>query len=249
MQCLDVTDDLDDWPMWQRTNTYMPRSERLAPAGAMPMKQKDLRLFERILNVQSQHGRCGPMIELLCDIGEEYGYETSVDRGNVYMVKRTNDQLPVGLVAHMDTVHNDAKDFSIMHNGAWIIGFDNATGKQHGVGGDDRCGIFMALMVARRIPNAKLFFPRDEEIGCVGSALMLDGWLDDCSFIMQADRRGWGELTDTVAGTPMFSKRFRKALKPTMEKYEFKFVSGMMTDVGEIKDNGAKVCAFNMSAS
>ena len=217
--------------------------------GGMPMQRKDRRFFERILLVQSPSRDCAPMVDLLRTIAREEGYEFTEDRGNAYMVKRTSDELPIGLVAHTDTVHKRAKDFSVVGNDDWITGWDNSTGRQHGVGGDDRCGIFMALMVARQIPNARLFFPRDEEIGCVGSSLMLDGWLDDCAFIMQADRRGWGDVTKTINYMPVMSKKFERAVKKLMDPRGMRFVDGMTTDIEVIKEGGAKVSAFNMSAS
>lgn len=222
--------------------------ESIRGRGA-PLNKKDLALFQRILMVQSPSRKTEPMAALLCTIAKEEGYKCFVHAGNVYMEKQTTPGIPVGLVAHTDTVHRILDDFSIMSNGEWLTGWDNLSGRQAGVGGDDRCGIFMALMVARRVPNAKLFFPRDEEIGCVGAGKFIEGWMDECAFIMEADRRGWGDVTQSINYMDVMSKKFKKALKPIMDLYGMQFVDGMTTDIESIKEDGAKVCAFNMSAS
>lgn len=75
-------------------------------------------------------------------------------------------EIPILLTAHMDTVHKvqmyeymeytDAKGNHILTS-------------QDGIGGDDRCGIYMILEIIKMGFRPSILFCEDEEIGGVGS--------------------------------------------------------------------------------
>lgn len=84
--------------------------------------------------------------------------EILVDDGFVF----AKGTFPVLLVAHMDTVHTALPI---------IIDFNKKKGtvsSPNGIGGDDRCGIYMILEVVKKY-NCSVLFCEDEEIGCVGA--------------------------------------------------------------------------------
>ena len=69
---------------------------------------------------------------------------------------------PVLLLAHMDTVHKETPK---------IIMYDPKNGSMsspQGIGGDDRCGIFMVLEIVKK-HNCSVLFCEDEEIGGIGA--------------------------------------------------------------------------------
>ena len=69
---------------------------------------------------------------------------------------------PVCLVAHLDTVHKELPSKFL---------YDPATttiSAPEGIGGDDRCGVYMALKVAKMY-DCSVLFCEDEEIGMVGA--------------------------------------------------------------------------------
>lgn len=72
---------------------------------------------------------------------------------------------PVLLTAHMDTVHklqcNKVK-YEIGAKGETIVS------SNVGIGGDDRCGIYMILRILERV-DCSVLFCEDEEIGSVGA--------------------------------------------------------------------------------
>lgn len=67
---------------------------------------------------------------------------------------------PVLLVAHMDTVHTENVK-EIYYNKGKVY-------SPQGIGGDDRCGIYMILNIVNEL-KCHVLFTEDEEIGCIGA--------------------------------------------------------------------------------
>lgn len=79
--------------------------------------------------------------------------------GDGYIYGRGN--VPVLVTAHMDTVH-DVTCYEFHEE-------DGVIKSPQGIGGDDRCGIYMILELLRRGIKPFVLFCEDEEIGGVGS--------------------------------------------------------------------------------
>lgn len=115
------------------------------------------------------------------ELAKEYENVVSAD-GFVY----AQGTFPVLLVAHMDTVHKKTPS---------VIAYD-ADGKTmsspQGIGGDDRCGIYMILEIIKRFACSVLFC-EDEEIGTVGATKFVESKLAndlEFNYIIELDRRG-----------------------------------------------------------
>ena len=67
---------------------------------------------------------------------------------------------PVLLCAHMDTVHTTIPKTLVYANGT--------LSSPQGIGGDDRCGIYMIFKILKKY-DCSVVFLEDEEIGCVGA--------------------------------------------------------------------------------
>ena len=80
------------------------------------------------------------------------------DDGFVY----AKGNFPVLLVAHMDTVHKKLPH-AIVHNSK-----TQSISSPNGIGGDDRCGIYMILEIIKKF-NCSVLFTEDEEIGGIGA--------------------------------------------------------------------------------
>lgn len=70
---------------------------------------------------------------------------------------------PVLLVAHLDTVHDKLPTVIIYDF------LDDAYSSPHGIGGDDRCGVYMIFEVIKKF-NCSVLFCEDEEVGGVGAS-------------------------------------------------------------------------------
>ena len=92
-----------------------------------------------------------------------FGYEDVVNGDGFLYAKGS---LPILLTAHMDTVHEATViDFYeyVDKDGNHIIS------SPQGIGGDDRCGIYMILKLLEKGYKPSVLFCEDEEIGGIGS--------------------------------------------------------------------------------
>lgn len=93
---------------------------------------------------------------------------------------------PVLLVAHMDTVHKELPKFI-----AYNKKTDSLSSPQ-GIGGDDRCGVYMVLEVVKAF-NCSVLFCEDEEIGGVGAEKFIKTDLAktlEFNYMLEFDRKG-----------------------------------------------------------
>lgn len=81
-----------------------------------------------------------------------------VKQGDGYVYHKGT--FPVLLCAHMDTVHEKRINTLVYANGT--------ISSPQGIGGDDRCGIYMIFKILKKF-DCHVVFLEDEEIGCVGA--------------------------------------------------------------------------------
>lgn len=74
---------------------------------------------------------------------------------------------PVLLVAHMDTVHKKLPKLIVYEEEGGVISAPN------GIGGDDRCGIYMILEIINHY-NCSVLFCEDEEVGGIGARKFIE---------------------------------------------------------------------------
>jgi hypothetical protein len=93
---------------------------------------------------------------------------------------------PVLLLAHMDTVHKETPQ---------LVLYDPTNGSvssPQGIGGDDRCGVFMVLEIVKRF-NCSVLFCEDEEVGGVGARKFIQTDLAHelkFNYAIEFDRKG-----------------------------------------------------------
>lgn len=96
--------------------------------------------------------------------------------------------IPVLLVAHMDTVHKVLPSLFV---------YDltkDAVSCAEGIGGDDRCGVYMILEIVKNY-NCSVLFCEDEEVGGVGARKFIKTDLakelvSQFNYAIELDRRG-----------------------------------------------------------
>ena len=85
---------------------------------------------------------------------------------------------PVLLTAHMDTVHKvQCKNIKYMS----LSSGKTSVYDKNGIGGDDRCGVYMTLKLLERI-DCSVLFCEDEEVGSIGAGKFVETPL--CESIM-----------------------------------------------------------------
>ena len=95
---------------------------------------------------------------------------------------------PVLLCAHMDTVHKKIPRVMVYANGT--------LSSPQGIGGDDRCGIYMIFKILKKY-DCSVVFLEDEEIGCVGAKKFANSIIctkikqeNKLKYIIEFDRKG-----------------------------------------------------------
>lgn len=131
--------------------------------------------LERIVKM-NQH----ELKEALKDELTERGYQPISQKGFLY----AQGDVPVLLVAHMDTVHKQPVANVCYSEGGRIMM------SPEGIGGDDRCGVHMILEIIKDA-RCHVLFTEDEEIGCIGARDFAKSKIrPQVNYIVEIDRRG-----------------------------------------------------------
>ena len=126
---------------------------------------------------------------------------------------------PIGLVAHMDTVHT---------NQPVNIFFDEqeeVMWSPQGLGADDRAGVFSILEIIERGYRPTVILTTDEEVGGIGASAVaadFDKAPVDLNFLIELDRQGSNDAVYYDCDNPLF------------EEYITRF--GFVTDIGSFSD-------------
>jgi hypothetical protein len=214
----------------------------------------DWDLFKRLLKFRS-HSKSKEQHLLrnwlVCWINDNIpNTQIDIDKyGNVYITKGISSIYPC-VVAHLDiNQDDDVVNFEIIQTDKFIFGLDNDTGKQCGLGFDDKNGVYFGLLMLQNLDVVKCFFPLDEEIGCVGTKEAKMEFFQDCSLLIQLDRRSnFNDISKYTNGITVVSDEFKSASKSILKKFNYKYANCAYTDVGELVKQKAGCVGFNISA-
>lgn len=111
------------------------------------------------------------------------GYKPVEHKGYLYAA----GDIPVMLVAHLDTVHpQPVKYICYTEDGKVAM-------SPQGIGGDDRCGVWMILEIIRSA-RCHILFCEDEERGCQGAQWFCRSSIrPQLNYIIELDRRGYND--------------------------------------------------------
>lgn len=159
----------------------------------------------------------------------EQGYEPVCKSGFFY----AEGTVPVLLVAHLDTVHTHRPDIICRSEDGryWM--------SPYGIGGDDRAGVYMILLLMREC-HCHILFCEDEEIGGVGARKFAKSTLHpEVNYIVELDRRGTNDAVFYNCDNPDFTE--------FVCSFGFKENHGSFSDISVIAPY-LKTAAVNISA-
>lgn len=121
--------------------------------------------------------------ELKAAVSEELsalGYQVRSANGYVY----AEGDVPVLLVAHLDTVHRErVRNIFYSKDGNLLL-------SPEGIGGDDRCGVYIIFKVIQE-SRCHVLFCEDEETGAQGARAFAGSKIrPKVNYIVEVDRRG-----------------------------------------------------------
>ena len=143
------------------------------------------------------------------------------------------DRVPVLLVAHMDTVHKEVCREIINNNGK--------LSSPQGIGGDDRCGVYMIMNVIKEL-HCPVLLTEDEEVGCIGAHMFAKSeYIADLgvNYMIEFDRRGSNDAVFYSCDNKNF-KAFVEENSPLKE------VQGSYSDISVLM-SAAKLAGVNIS--
>ena len=141
---------------------------------------------------------------------------------------------PILLVAHMDTVHKETPKQIVIEN--------QKISSPQGIGGDDRCGIYMILEIIKE-HDCSVLFTEDEEVGGIGAdkfvqTALAQSLISQFNFIIEFDRKGKDDAVFYDCENPEFEEFIT-------QKY-FKTNFGSFSDISIIAP-ALQVAAVNLS--
>lgn len=230
----------------------------------------DLNKFKELLSVPSKTYQEDKMVNyLLNELSNIDGIKVICDEHkNIYVTKGVLDEgeyYPM-FIAHTDTVHNIVDELIVKEeylSRPYTFGKDfdreqvlclkgyTKDDKPTGIGGDDKCGIFICLELLKQLNKIKIALFVSEETGCNGSRNMDKKFLSDVGYCTQYDAPGDHLISYSCSGTVLFDKNgefFPLALQAISEGFENKMMvqSHPFTDIMMVKQYGDFSC-INMS--
>lgn len=141
------------------------------------LKENDFKTFERLCAL-SQKGLKKTMATYL-----KSKYKEVTDTNDYIIAK---GDIPIALVAHMDTVFPRPTDevfYDRVKNVIW---------GSNGLGADDRAGVFAIIQILRKGLRPHVILTTDEEKGALGACALAfaEKAPEDLRYIIQLDRRG-----------------------------------------------------------
>jgi hypothetical protein len=142
---------------------------------------------------------------------------------------------PVMLIAHLDTVHRERPNIICYSEDKNVIM------SPYGIGGDDRCGVFMIMQLLQCLKfKPHILFTEGEETGAIGAHNFSKSEIKpDINYMIEFDRRG---STDAV-----FYDCDNRNFVEFVEKYGFKEDYGTFSDISIIAP-ALGVAAVNLSS-
>jgi hypothetical protein len=143
---------------------------------------------------------------------------------------------PVLLVAHLDTVHKQRPTSFYIDT---TRSPDGDLWCKEGIGGDDRCGIFIVMELIERL-DCHVLFTEDEEVGGRGAIKFCEfGISPDVQYIVEFDRRGKDDAVFYGCDNPDFTE--------FVEGYGFRESNGTFSDISYIAP-ALGIAAVNLSS-
>lgn len=167
----------------------------------------NLNRLKQVLSIPSYFDEESRMIKYLTGVLESKGYDHYVDTiGNIYVTKGESSGYPC-FVSHTDTVHHINEDLIVIENeNSNLTGQCNKTGEPSGIGGDDKCGVYLCLEMLDRLDTVKVAFFVGEEFGMIGSKQADPEFFKDVTYAIQFDSPCGNTMSLTLRGQYLFDK-------------------------------------------
>lgn len=150
-----------------------------------PLGQEVLDMVKLLTQTQSQ------LLEYTRSMLMDFGMEVILHDDFVF----AKGNIPVLVIAHLDTIYGGKLNRNQIHWDSETKQLRSISGSV-GIGGDDRCGIYIILSLLQKGLRPSVLFTTDEEIGRLGAKKFTDFYQkgrliqEKYKYIVEFDRRG-----------------------------------------------------------
>lgn len=215
--------------------------------------------IEDVLQIPTFSGNEELMIEFIRGFCIENNFKFYLDKkNNIYITKGelSQGEFYPCIVAHTDTVHYDQDELIVngenitikslltSDNKTKLIGWNAISDRATGIGGDDKCGIYICLKMLLQLEKIKVAFFVEEEIGMQGSKLADENFFMDVGYAIQFDAPTMNWFSRTLLGENIWTEQFFNKLKPLLdENYIDNISRDPYTDVFQLRKKFNICCA------
>ena len=143
--------------------------------------KKDYKLFKDLVSLSQND-----LHNLLYKFLKRFYKKSNIINTDNYLIGIGN--IPIGLVAHMDTVFDAPPKDIYFDEKKWVFWSPD------GLGADDRAGIYIIIKVLLAGYLPTVIFTRDEEIGAMGASELVQDFekpVTELKYLIQLDRRNY----------------------------------------------------------
>ena len=208
----------------------------------------DVKFLKDVLSVPTISSNETMMRDYIVEFAHDNDIEYILDKkGNVYLTKgsekMTSGEYYPCVVSHIDTVHRSQIDLieqktrlDIVENvDGNLIAYNPITGLQTGIGGDDKCGVFVCLSLFLEMDVLKGAFFVEEEIGMLGSKEADVEFFENVGYAIQFDAPSANWITEVCSGVKIFDDEFKGNIKTVLSEGGYtKFSNDPFTDVNQL---------------
>lgn len=215
--------------------------------------------LKQVLEIPTYTGKEDLMIEFIEKFCKENRLDYYLDSmRNIYVTKgeiKENEFYPC-VVAHTDTVHRDQidlintrtnikiKSFPSEDNSTILMGWDPKKNSATGIGGDDKCGVYICLKMLLESEVLKAAFFVQEETGMHGSKKSDPDFFKNVGYAIQFDAPTNNWFSKTLLGIPIWNDNFFDACKVTLNENKIDNIShDPYTDVLQLRKKFDFCCA------
>lgn len=170
-------------------------------------------------------------------------------KGNIYITKgelKENEYFPC-VLAHMDTVHKDQidliqKDINLdieecnVDGQTLLYARNPINGSPTGIGGDDKCGVYICLKLLEKIDKIKCAFFVEEEIGMLGSRECDIEFFQDVGYALQFDAPTNNWFSFSCSGHRLWTEEYFDVIQNILNEYKIENISqDPFTDVVQLR--------------
>ena len=207
--------------------------------------------LKEVLSIPSISGDESMVRDYIIEYAKENGIEYYTDaKKNLYLTKgsekMTSGEYYPCVVSHMDTVHGSHRELIETKTNLIIedtgesemgelIAKHPITKEQTGIGGDDKCGVYVCLEMFERFDILKGAFFVEEEIGMLGSKQADDKFFENVGYAIQFDAPSSNWISEVCSGVKLFDEDFKEEIKGTLNECGYtKFSKDPFTDVNQL---------------